>query len=157
MIAFDYKRTMHKYGNIKEDNGPEIYQDQLEMCHIRNAHRLLVLFQHLGGVFIKFGQQIASLRYLIPDVYVDTLQVLQDHAPVCEGDVIVKMIEKELNRPLNECFSKFALKPISSASIAQVHHAVTLDGTEVAVKVQYPYLEKIVSTDIYIISVIFSW
>jgi predicted unusual protein kinase regulating ubiquinone biosynthesis (AarF/ABC1/UbiB family) len=45
-------------------------------------------------------------------------------------------------------FSEFSETPIASASLAQVHAARLLDGTEVAVKVQYPDIEDIVETDL---------
>jgi hypothetical protein len=50
-------------------------------------------------------------------------------------------VERELGKPIGAVFSEFAETPIASASLAQVHAARLLDGTEVAVKVQYPDID----------------
>ncbi len=49
--------------------------------------------------------------------------------------------------PVEQAFKEFNVVPIAAASIAQVHRAVTHDGHEVAVKVQYPGLEQQVQND----------
>ena len=58
------------------------------------------------------------------------------------------VIEEELEGPVEEFFSKFEETPIASASIAQVHRAWLIDGTEVAVKVQRLNLEEQIKKDI---------
>lgn len=45
-------------------------------------------------------------------------------------------------------FSEFDMNPIAAASIGQVHRAVLLDGTVVAVKVQYPGVSESIDSDI---------
>jgi predicted unusual protein kinase regulating ubiquinone biosynthesis (AarF/ABC1/UbiB family) len=62
--------------------------------------------------------------------------------------VIKAQVEHELGKPLTELFKNFETTPIASASLAQVHAATLHDGTEVAVKVQYPDIEDIVRTDV---------
>ena len=58
------------------------------------------------------------------------------------------MVEEELETPINELFKDFEESPIASASIAQVHRAKLLDGTEVAVKVERLNLEEQIKKDI---------
>ena len=58
------------------------------------------------------------------------------------------VIEDELEGTVEEFFSKFEETPIASASIAQVHRAWLIDGTEVAVKVQRLNLEEQIKKDI---------
>jgi ubiquinone biosynthesis protein len=52
------------------------------------------------------------------------------------------MIEASLDGTTEQLFSKFELEPLASASIAQVHTAVTHQGDEVVVKIVRPDIEK---------------
>ncbi|MCU1265438.1 MAG: hemL [Acidobacteria bacterium] len=87
-----------------------------------------------GPVFIKMGQIIATRSDLIPEEWVRTLATLQDAAPHMNETQTIKLIEQELGYPIDQVFKEFAVKPIASASIAQVHKATLLDGRRVAVK-----------------------
>jgi predicted unusual protein kinase regulating ubiquinone biosynthesis (AarF/ABC1/UbiB family) len=62
--------------------------------------------------------------------------------------VIRRSVERELGRPLDSVFRSFSPRPIAAASLAQVHEAWLLDGTRVAVKVQYPEIEALVRSDL---------
>lgn len=105
-------------------------------------------FEELGLTFLKFGQVLALRRDLLPDAYIDELEQLHDQLPGLEFAVIRETIESELGAPLAEIFSSFSESPIAAATIAQVHEATTSDGRHVAVKVQRPGLEIMISTDI---------
>ena len=75
-IAIDYKLSIP---NIKDNS-----EESLEMwskVHQRSAERLLSLCCTNGGVFIKVGQHIGALDYLVPTEYVNTLKVLHNRAP----------------------------------------------------------------------------
>jgi len=107
------------------------------------------------GLLIKLGQIIGSRPDLIPDEYIDVLSRLQDDVPPRPFPVIRRAIEKRLGRPLDDVFSEFEEVPIASASLAQVHRARLKDGLPdggrgrvVAVKVQYPGIQKIVENDL---------
>ena len=105
-------------------------------------------FEELGLTFLKFGQVLAMRRDLLPDSYIDELELLHDQLPALGIDVIRATVEDELGAPLTELFSSFSETPIAAATIAQVHEATLRDGRHVAVKVQRPGLEAMISTDI---------
>jgi len=105
-------------------------------------------FEELGLTFLKFGQVLALRRDLLPDAYINELEQLHDQLPGLGIDAIRETIECELGAPLTDLFSSFSDEPIAAATIAQVHEATTLDGRHVAVKVQRPGLEEMISTDI---------
>lgn len=100
------------------------------------------------GLLIKLGQIIGSRPDLIPDEYINVLSRLQDAVPTKPFPLIKRRIEKNLKRPLEDIFAEFDETPIASASLAQVHKARLHDGRLVAVKVQYPGIQKIVENDL---------
>jgi len=73
---------------------------------------------------------------------------LQDNVPSISTKSVRKVIERELGRPVEVIFSKFDWTPVASASIAQVHRARLQNGALVAVKVQRPGIEPMVSADL---------
>lgn len=113
--------------------------------------RLRLAFEELGPTFVKLGQLLATRPDLIPEAFVTEFEKLQDnvgHHPFAE---VKALVEAELRSPLSEVFSEFSEVPLAAASIAQVHLARLKSGEEVAVKVQRPGIEKIISNDISIL------
>ncbi len=113
--------------------------------------RLRLALEELGPTFIKFGQILSSRRDLITDDYFVELTKLQSGVPPFSGKEAREIVERELGHPMRKLFSDFHEKPIGSASIAQVHKATLKDGTEVAVKVQRPDIEKTITLDVAIL------
>jgi ubiquinone biosynthesis protein len=105
-------------------------------------------FEELGLTFLKFGQVLAMRRDLLPDAYIDELELLHDQLPALGIDAVAVTVEAELGAPLTELFASFSEMPLAAATIAQVHEATMKDGRHVAVKVQRPDLEAMIVTDI---------
>lgn len=105
-------------------------------------------FEELGLTFLKFGQVLAMRRDLLPDAYINELELLHDQLPAMGIEAVRATIEAELGAPLAELFASFSETPIAAATIAQVHEATMMNGRHVAVKVQRPGLEAMISTDI---------
>jgi len=49
-----------------------------------------------GGCFIKVGQHIGSLDYLLPKEYVNTLKVLHDNAPETSKEDVFRVMKEDL-------------------------------------------------------------
>jgi ubiquinone biosynthesis protein len=108
--------------------------------------------EELGLTFLKFGQVLALRRDLLPDAYIDELELLHDRLPAMGIATVRATVEVELGAPLTELFSSFSETPLAAATIAQVHEATMQDGRHVAVKVQRPGLKAMISTDIAVLS-----
>lgn len=105
-------------------------------------------FEELGLTFLKFGQVLAMQRDLLPAAYIDELKLLHDQLPAMGMDEVRATVEVGLGIPLTALFSSFSETPLAAATIAQVHEATMQDGRHVAVKIQRPNLEAMISTDI---------
>lgn len=122
---------------------------------MRSAETLLKLCEVNGGAFIKVGQHIGALDYLIPGEYVKTMRVLHNHAPQSKYQDILNVIKEDLQCEPSEIFSSMEETPLGAASLAQVHKAKLKDGTTVAVKVQHPLVKSHSQIDLKIMEVLF--
>ncbi|MES1914937.1 MAG: hypothetical protein MHM6MM_006956 [Cercozoa sp. M6MM] len=155
-MVLDYRRVLqHEHLTLGEDHrahddtGNDAHNPELEEAHRRNARRLERLIAANGGVYIKLGQVLATMRHLLPKQYVDALQSTFDRAPVSSFDDVRFVVESSLQAPLQQVFSEFEQRPIASASLAQVHRAVLREtGERVAVKVQHLQLKKQAASDL---------
>jgi predicted unusual protein kinase regulating ubiquinone biosynthesis (AarF/ABC1/UbiB family) len=105
----------------------------------------------LGPTFIKIGQALGTRADLLPLAYVKELSTLQDQVPAFSTAEAFARIEAELGRSLKECYAEIDNEPVASASLGQVYRARLATGEEVAVKVQRPDLDQIISFDVAIL------
>ncbi len=113
--------------------------------------RLRMAFAELGPSFIKLGQLLSSRPDLITVQFADELKKLQDDVPPFPSHEAKRIIETEFGRPLENIFRTFYEEPIAAASIAQVHRAMLIDGSDVIVKVQRPEIREQIESDINIL------
>ena len=107
-----------------------------------------LVLEDLGPFFIKLGQILSTRRDVIPDHIAFELGKLQDSVPPFSGNVAKNIIEESFGKKLNEVFDSFDMKPIASASIAQVHIARLVTGEEVVVKVVRPDIRPVIEKDV---------
>ncbi|KAL4587244.1 hypothetical protein LXL04_000112 [Taraxacum kok-saghyz] len=142
-IAFDYEYSLW---GLPED-GKERAKVKHEV-HTRSARRLEELCLKNGGIYIKLGQHISQLEYLVPQEYINTLrESMLNKCPTSSYDQVCQVINRELGGPPEQIFDEFDPVPIASASLAQVHVARTHQGQKVAVKVQHMHMTDTAAAD----------
>jgi predicted unusual protein kinase regulating ubiquinone biosynthesis (AarF/ABC1/UbiB family) len=102
----------------------------------------------LEGLPIKVCQFLGSRADILPADYVTVLARLQDRVPPRPFAVITAAIERELGRPWPQAFAELEAQPLAAASLAQVHRGRLHDGREVAIKVQYAEIARLVAIDL---------
>jgi ubiquinone biosynthesis protein len=133
---------------------PEAVRAERSALDQRSAARLTAALIELRGTAIKIGQFASTRRDLLPPAWIEALSSLQDSVPPTPTVAITARIAEELGAPVEERFASFEDSPIAAASLAQVHGAVLLDGTQVAVKVQVPGVEEQVEGDLSLLEVL---
>lgn len=112
------------------------------------GRRLREMLDELGPTFVKFGQLLSTRADLVPPDILVELRQLQDQARPLTHDLVIAVVERELDCPIEQAFSRFDAEPLGSASIGQVHTAALPDGREVVVKVQRPDAARQLDADI---------
>ncbi|HLO74973.1 MAG TPA: 2-polyprenylphenol 6-hydroxylase [Magnetospirillum sp.] len=123
----------------------------------RPGQRLAAALVELGPTFIKLGQALSTRADLLGDEMAADLSDLQDRLPPFPAAEARRIIEEELEAPIEELFQSFDDQAVAAASIAQVHFAVTKEGAEVAVKVLRPGVEGAFKRDIDLLRWLAEW
>jgi len=121
--------------------------------HSRSAERLLRLCETNGGVYIKLGQHLAQLDYLLPNEFILSLRRLLNDTPRSSIESVRRTIFEETGSLPEEKWAVFDPEPIASASLAQVHVAYDAKGRKYAVKVQHEGLSETAASDMRAVTV----
>lgn len=113
--------------------------------------KLCTALQSLGPTFIKLGQIASSRRDIVPEEIARELEKLQDDVQSFDYDIVREIIIRELDDTPENLFASFNESPLATASIGQVHIAELHTGEEVAIKIQRPDIEAIITTDLEIL------
>ena len=110
--------------------------------------RLRTAAESLGPTYLKLCQIVSSGEGIFPPELVAEMKKCRDQVPPQPWDVVERTVVAELGGPIADTFSSFDRTPLAAASIAQVHAATLLDGTEVVVKVQREGIRPLVTSDL---------
>jgi predicted unusual protein kinase regulating ubiquinone biosynthesis (AarF/ABC1/UbiB family) len=124
-------------------------QEALDDRALQTADELVAVLGSMKGAAMKFGQVLSTIDLeVVPEARRDEFKAklaeLRDAAPSVPFAKLRKIIDAEVG----DEFASIDDEPLAAASIGQVHRAVTRDGREVAVKVQYPGVAEAVESDL---------
>lgn len=115
----------------------------------KNAERIVDTLCRVRGAALKLGQilSIQDSTIVSPQLVkaFDRVRQAADYMPDWQ---VEKVMKSEFGSDWSSKFDRFDVKPFAAASIGQVHRALLHDGTEVAVKIQYPGVAKSIESDI---------
>ena len=134
---------------VRGIGSPEERRAELdEQFAIRTAADVAKELGEMKGVLMKAGQLISFIFEALPDEAQEALATLQADAAPMAPTLAAGVVESDLGRAPEKIFLDWSDMPVAAASIGQVHRAVTPDGRDVAVKVQYPGVHEAIESDL---------
>src|SRR5438128_1606695 len=132
---------------------PDGRQAARERRQIQAAEQIVNVLGTMKGAAMKVGQvasfiDVGGLPPEARDIFQAKLAELRDAAPQVSFKDMRKVIEADLEEPLDDVFAEFEEDALAAASIGQVYRARLHDGRLVAVKVQYPGVAQAVRADL---------
>ncbi len=105
----------------------------------------------LGPVYVKLGQLLSTRPDLLPPEYITALSDLQSNVPPIDWPEIELILHQQVPGKLTDVFNSIEQQPVAAGSIAQTHRAMLKNGRWVALKVQRPGIDRLVTRDIALI------
>ncbi len=136
----------HKVKGLFSDD--ETHSQNTEQLYVNVGKQIAETLGEMKGAVMKVGQIASQMKDMLPPEVAEALKVLQNESPPMPYSVIRSQIIKELGDTPENLFQSFDEKPFAAASIGQVHRAVTKDGTECVVKIQYPGVKESCDSDL---------
>ena len=114
-----------------------------------NARKLAKRLAGMRGAAMKMGQLLSmESADFLPREFVDALAVLRDAADTMPESQVRRVLGQSYGKGWQQKFARFDFDPLASASIGQVHRALTRDGRDLALKIQYPGVARSISSDV---------
>ncbi|MBI1172484.1 AarF/ABC1/UbiB kinase family protein [bacterium] len=114
-----------------------------------NALTLTNQLAQLRGAAMKVGQLISmDAGEMLPPELVEIMARLRSDAHPMPPAQLKTVLTANWGADWLRRFQSFDVRPIAAASIGQVHRALTRDGRDLAIKVQYPGVRDSIDADV---------
>lgn len=113
----------------------------------KSAAKVREHLQTLRGPVMKLGQALSMQTHFLDEEFVEELTALQMQAPPMHPSLMRAQFKSAFGKRPEEVFREFDEEPFAAASLGQVHCAITQQGEEVAVKIQYPAMQEVIRSD----------
>ena len=114
-----------------------------------NARRVADELAKLRGAAMKVGQLLSmESGDLLPPALAEILGRLRSDARAMPKTQVMDMLVASWGGGWEKQFKRFSFTPLAAASIGQVHRAQTLDGRDLAIKIQYPGVRESIDSDV---------
>lgn len=118
------------------------------LARLEPAVQVRLAMEELGTTFVKLGQILAGRSDLFGPEFIAEFERLHSHVPAVPMATLRPQLREDLGGEPEAVFARFDVEPMAAASIAQVHRAQLLDGTEVVVKIRRPGIADTIDTDL---------
>lgn len=141
-------------GNIAAQKVKGLFSDEAsrqksqEQLYADIGKQIAQTLGEMKGAVMKVGQIASQVKDILPEEVSQALEVLQKASPPMPYSLIRRQVIKALGEPPEALFAEFNETPFAAASIGQVHRAVTKDGRDVVVKIQYPGVKESCDSDL---------
>ncbi|MEY2893662.1 MAG: hypothetical protein RJA98_3570 [Pseudomonadota bacterium] len=137
------------WGGALERAGHAVHWDSAaELAQLPPPVQLRRALEELGPTFVKMGQILAGRADLLGPAWIAELARLHSHVPPVPWADLSAQLTQDLGGAPDTVFAHFDPEPLAAASIAQVHRARLMDGTEVVVKVRRPGIGAVIEADL---------
>ena len=110
--------------------------------------KLRAILEELGPTYVKLGQIMSLHSDVLPQRYCDELMKLTSEVTPMPFETVEEVINRSYREDWRNIFASIDRDTLGSASIAQVHRARLIDGTDVIVKVERKGIYDIMARDI---------
>lgn len=138
------RQAFHKLKEVVGGANPEARR----AVNTQTATQVAKTLSQMKGAAMKVGQMLSMDPNLLPPEVRDALAILQKDAPPMPWATVESQLVAAFGKPVAEVFKTFEATPMGAASIGQVHRAQAMDGTQLAVKVQYPGVAESIDSDV---------
>ncbi|XP_018871629.2 atypical kinase COQ8B, mitochondrial isoform X5 [Gorilla gorilla gorilla] len=134
-------------GRLQSEGGSGL--DSSPFLSEANAERIVQTLCTVRGAALKVGQMLSiqDNSFISPQLQ-RIFERVRQSADFMPRWQMLRVLEEELGRDWQAKVASLEEVPFAAASIGQVHQGLLRDGTEVAVKIQYPGIAQSIQSDV---------
>jgi ubiquinone biosynthesis protein len=150
LIKYGFGDLLRRIGLsfLVEQAGKLVRSQGSQYLSMKPPERARRAMEELGPCFIKLGQILATRADVFDEHWVEEFAKLQDNTPSLAFDKLLPQLEKSLGQDVRDVFFQVNERALASASMAQVHSAITHSGERVVLKIRKPGLESKIRADL---------